>query len=290
MSAANWQLVDLKTGGQIALQRLASVVSAHDPVILVHGSVSNSDSMRDLADHLLAHGIDCWLLDWGGHGRSKVGSARQNFETAAMHDVPAAIAHVLAETGRAQCHWVSHSGGGHILLMYLCRHPNVQSQLASCVIMGAQATDFALSARNKLSVALLWLLTMVCGRTPARMISMATETEPSLLLAQWASWNLQGRWRGRDGFDYLQALSAVRVPALVVAGGGDRIAPLSGCRKIYDALGSDIKQWIACTMEAGFSGELRHGQLVRGRAAREEIDPRILAWLRSSRKSKAGQV
>ena len=57
------------------------------------------------------------------------------------------------------------------------------------------------------------------------------------------------------------------------------IAPASGCRKFFDALGSTDKTWLLCAETVGFSKDFSHGELVIGREARAELFPRVGEWL-----------
>jgi len=225
-------------------------------------------------------GFDCWLLEWGGHGQSVASSTWQNFEYPAFHDVPAAITAVLTYTQQPKLYWVSHSGGGHLLLMYLAREPERQAEIAGLVTMGAQATDAALELGKKLQAGVYWGLTMLLGHTPQSILPAGNESEPTRLLAQWFMWNIRQRWLGSDRFDYTTALTNLTIPALMLAGGNDSIAPASGCRKIFDALGSADKSWLLCAEDAGFSMDFTHAQLVIGREARKEIFPKVGDWLK----------
>lgn len=266
-------------GGQIALYHLPEPVSQRPPVIVTHGSISNADTVMQLAQFLHCSGYDCWVLEWGGHGHSEIGLRRQNFEFPALNDVPVALDYVSQQTNAEQCYWVSHSGGGHLMLMYLARNPKEQNRVAGIVTMGAQATHAAITPKDKLRASLLWLLTSVLGETPARLVPYGNEHEPTLLLAQWSEWNLKQRWVGHDNFDYMNALGHINVPALVFSGGGDDIAPITGCHSFYQALGSDEKSWVLLSKEHGFSKDYSHGQLVRGSAAQQEVYPKIFTWL-----------
>ena len=121
---------------------------------------------------------------------------------------------------------------------------------------------------------------MLLGRTPQKLLPVGNEPEPTRLLAQWLMWNIRQRWLGTDGFDYLAALAELTIPALMLAGGNDSIAPASGCRKFFDALGSTDKTWLLCAESAGFNKDFTHAELVIGREARAELFPRVGDWLR----------
>ena len=272
-------MVPMDKGGRIALYRLDQPDSKGCPLIITHGTISNADTVRGLGCYLAESGFDCWLLEWGGHGDACASGRHQDFEYPAFNDLPAALGRVLEATGKGRVYWVSHSGGGHLPLMYLARYPELQEKFVGIVAMGAQATDAAQGLKYKARALALKWVTSLLGRTPKQMISVGTEGEPTRLLAQWSDWNLSRRWTGKDGFDYMAALAAVTIPVFMLAGSRDDIAPVSGCRKFYDNLGSRDKSFVTCSVSHGFRKDYTHGQLIRGRAARAEIYPRITAWL-----------
>jgi pimeloyl-ACP methyl ester carboxylesterase len=151
--------------------------------------------------------------------------------------------------------------------MYLSRHPEKQTHFAGIVAIGTQSTHAATRLRDKFAGVVLWCITMLMNRTPKVILPVGNEHEPTRLLLQWANWNMKQRWLGEDGLDYMAALAGVTVPAIVVAGGNDSIAPAAGCRAIFEAIGS-------------FSRDLAHGQLIRGPIAQNEVFPRLEEWLR----------
>ncbi len=279
-------LVSMPVGGRIALHRIRADGTQSQPVIVAHGTISNAATVRPLATFLARHGFDCWMLEWGGHGDSRHVSSRQNSEFPAFHDLPAAVDEVLTRTGSDQLFWVSHSGGGHLPLMYLGRHPEHQDQFAGLITLGTQSTHMARGLRNRLGLCALVGITTVLGRTPRAILPLGNEPEPTRLLAQWARWNLKRKWYGTDGLDYLAALEQVSIPVKIVAGARDQVAPADGCRAIFDALGGRDKTWVLCGTEAGFSRDFGHGELIRGQAAREELFPRMVRWLQERDKTR----
>ena len=272
-------LVAMKKGGRVSLLRYNGG-NGGSPVIVTHGTFSNVDTVIDLGLYLANQGFDCWLLEWGGHGKSIAPSKLNNFEYPAFNDAQEAIQFVLKHTNQKKLYWVSHSGGGHLALMKLGRNPQTQFEIAGLVIMGAQATDAAIGLKNKTNAVILWIITKLLGRIPKTLIPLGNEGEPTSLLAQWSGWNLRQKWLGKDGFDYMKALEKISIPALVIAGIKDDIAPATGCRKLYDSLGSSDKSWLLCSLEAGFSKDYTHGQLIRGTTAKRELFPKIDEWLK----------
>lgn len=270
----------LEKGGQIRLIRLAGTRALSPPLILAHGTLSNAGTVWSLGAFLAAEGHDVWLLEWGGHGSSTAPCTRRNFEAPAFEELPRALDFVRERTGSREIFWVGHSGGGLLPLMYLARYPERQSLFGGLVTLGAQTTGAAESRAHKFRAFGLYGLTMVLGRTPKIRAAMGDEGEPTALLAQWAVWNLRQQWMGKDGFNYMDALSGVTVPCMILAGTRDDIAPEQGCLRVFDALGSQDKTWVSCGGGNGFSRDFSHGGLVRGGAARSEIFPKVGAWLK----------
>ena len=272
-------LIPMKRGGCIALTNLASAQSKSLPVIIAHGTISNAETVQQLAIFLADEGFNCWVLEWGGHGKSKAASTNQNFEYPAFNDFPTAVESVLGTTGADQYYWISHSGGGHLPLMYYSRYPEEQSRLAGIAALGLQATDAALKPYRKLQMRALMAATSIIGYTPKFVVPVGNEGEPTKLLAQWCRWCIDERWLGLDGFDYMAGLAKLSFPVFAGVGGNDIIAPESGCRKLFDALAGNDKTWQLFSIENGYSKDFTHGQLVRGRAAEREVFPQIVAWL-----------
>jgi len=272
-------IVEMENGGNVALYRLNNSNPIGLPLVIAHGTISNSEAVRGLGRYLTQLGFDCWLFEWGGHGQSTAFSKQQDFEYPAFNDLPAAIAKIIQVTGQQRVYYDSHSGGGHLALMYLARNPERQKKIAGLVTVGAQATDAALGLKYKARALVLWWVTNLFGRTPRVLVLVGTEGEPTRLLAQWSKWNLRQKWMGEDGFDYMNGLAKINIPALSLAGSNDNIAPVSGCRKVYEALGSADKTWLVCSISNNFSKDFTHGQLIYGKAAKYEIYPRIGEWL-----------
>lgn len=271
----------MKEGGHICLAHLGTGRQAKGlPLILAHGTLSNAGTVEGLGRYLAGQGYDVWLLEWGGHGKSLAPQGNRDFEAPAFADLPQALDFVRARTGHAKVFWIGHSGGGLLALMHLARYPQAQDCFAGLALLGSQATDAARTFAHKVRAVFLYGLTRIMGRTPRLFASMGDEGEPTQLLAQWAVWNLSGRWLGRDGFNYLSALESLKIPCLVMAGTRDVIAPAKGCRQVFDRLGSQDKTWVLCGKAQGFSREFSHGGLVYESTARQEVFPMILDWLR----------
>jgi len=265
---------------ELALTRFAGRITRPVPVVLTHGTFSNGRICSRLAEYLAENGFDCWVLELRGHGESQGNVPNPDFEAFGLFDVPAALKLVSTETGRPEVFLVGHSGGGLAFLMHLTRRPAARSAVRGLVMLASQATHACASRRGRMIVTGARLATNLLGYTPGPAFRLGPENEAKGVLEPWFRWNRSGRWTGRDGFDYLAALRDLAVPTLCLAAPGDRvIAPAEGCRRLFEALGGEDKQWMLCGVSEGFSEDFGHARIVASRSAQREIWPRISDWL-----------
>jgi oxygen-independent coproporphyrinogen-3 oxidase len=266
-------------GVALSLTRVFGAGGPGDPIVLTHGTFSNATICARLADYLAASGFDCWVLELRGHGASQRVVPRPSFEAFGLLDVSAALKAVRTHTDRPVV-LVGHSGGGLAFLMHLVRQPSAHADVRGVVLLASQATEACATWSGRLFVGFGRLTDLTLGYTPGRALGLGPEDEPGGVLTEWYRWNRTRLWTGHDGFDYLAALANLSVPALCIAGAGDRfIAPPAGCRRLYDALGSADKAWLLAARSEGFSEDFGHARLIASRPAQREIWPRVRDWL-----------
>ncbi|MGH7279719.1 MAG: alpha/beta fold hydrolase [Candidatus Rokuibacteriota bacterium] len=269
-----------RDGVELSILRYAGEPRYGTPVLLTHGTFSNATVCTRLAAYLCDAGFDCWILELRGHGRSAAGNALPDFEWFSEYDLPAALDTVRRITGKPGVLALGHSGGGLIFLMHLARYPTARAQVTGLVTLAAQATAAGASWSGRTKISLFALGTRVLGYTPGPLFGFGPQNEFAPVIGQWCGWNRRGRWIGRDGFDYLTALGELTAPALCLAGSGDRfIAPVAGCRALFDALGTADKAFVECGTAHGFAEDYTHARLIASRPAREEIWPLVRDWL-----------
>ncbi len=257
---------------------------APSPVILSHGTFSNHRSCRGLAQYLAKRGFDCWILDFQGHGQSETPENEPDFESMCLEDVDAALSFVMTRHPGVPIDWVGHSGGGLAMLMHLARNPNVQSQIGKLVTLASQATHAGLVTKNRLGIQASKIITRALGVAPGRWFKIGPENEFSKVMLQWYQWSLEGRWLGADGFDYEKALGDIDTPLLSFAGGGDKfIAPVEGCRYLFDCVGSTTKEFEFCAADKGYKEDYSHARIISSSSAAKDIWPKVADWLQSSR-------
>lgn len=315
------QLVRLKAGdgGFFELRRLPGD-SAEPPVLLVHGVGVNHRSHDALPDVSLARalagaGRDVWLLTLrsGLAGLSYRERRRVRFLSMADHDVPEAIAYVLEATGAEQLDYVGYSMGGMLLYAALDRQLD-PSRVRRVVVVGSPARvrsplpGLGLLAHTPRiliptlplrllgrSIAFMvdWLHTPLhrilvnpqnMGRgESARALVNAIENIPGPLAADFAEWLASDDGDvAIEGRSVLVALERLTMPALFLAGAGDRIAPPESVARAHDAWGRATgapKEFVLLGEESGADEDYGHGDLVLGFAAARDVFPRVVDFL-----------
>ena len=177
---------------------------------------------------------------------------------------------------------VGHSGGGLVFLMHLARNPQRCRHVQGIVTLASQATEAGATLGSRLKIVGFAAMNRLLGYLPGPALGLGPENEFRGVMSQWFHWNLSHQWLSRDGFDYAQALSLIDVTTVMFAGVGDRfIAPVRGCQRLHDLLGSRDKQLVVCGKSTGFAEDYDHTRIIASRPGRREIWPMILNWMRA---------
>ncbi len=269
-----------RDGVELSLIRFCQKARWETPVLLTHGTLSNAQVCVRLASFLADNGFDCWVLEWRGHGESHPGHTNPDFQHIADFDVSTGLDTVRRLTGKQQVFLVGHSGGGLVFLMHLARQLESRAHVKGVITLASQATEAGVTWRDKAKIAGIAVVNNMFGHLPGPMLRLGPEKEWRGVMNQWFRWNLTRRWLARDGFDYAKAVRDLDVPLLCFAGAGDHfIAPVRGCKRLFDVVGSHDKQFIVCGKDAGFGEDYDHARIIASRGAGQEIWPTIRAWL-----------
>jgi polyhydroxyalkanoate synthase subunit PhaC len=312
MRYATEERIAMPDGALIELRRLRvpSDAPADDcPVLMIHGLAMNhrnhDHEEASLARYLCEQGRDVWLLTLrSGQSRlSLFGPAHSGFAAMAEHDVPLAVARVLARTGKQQLDLACFSMGGMLLYASLARALDA-THVRRAVLIGAPARIRPLGALSLAAYLPAALTPNVPMRLGMRMLAAAPPLVPASLRARlynprnltaaaersmlWNIWeDIPGRlgadfvrWSARGGeltvrgMPVLAGLADVTVPACFFAGSHDWLAPPETVRAGYEAWGSAVgceKHFVLLGRKSGAQEDYGHCDLSVGRNARAEL-------------------
>ena len=262
-------------GVMLALHRVRAHRDARAALLLVHGAFSNHRLWlrRGFAYYLSERRFDVWAADLRHHGASDREPAPRTWRFAdwIQHDAPALVTRVRAETVDAPLAWIGHSAGGAV---GLCAAARLGSALPlDAVVTFGTPGPRRMSGARWAGAAVMIALARALGRFPARALGVGSEDEGAELLADWLDWNVKGRWVGRDGYDYWEALRTLRTPYLAVAGADDTLwAPPAACAQVVERVGRDHA---TLTVHDG----LGHRGLVLSPRARDSAWSATADWL-----------
>lgn len=277
---------------ELAITRLGSEAEENtgEPVILVHGTFCQrsfwvSDKGHGLGPSLQERGYDVWIPEIRGHGRSRRDRRYRNWtaEDQMRWDLPAVQALVAAETGQ-RAHWVGHSWGGVSILGSLGGGWLSGEQMRSAVVLGANISEGDDWLKRTLPRTAAWILLTALGRVPARLFGLGPEPESRGYMLDFYRWKGSNpQWLTAEGRDYWAGVRRIRVPLLAFAAANDKSDPATGCRVLFDAVGSEKKAWVLLGIEQGFSKDYGHVEMIVSKAASKEVWPRIAGWLDAHR-------
>ncbi len=242
-------------------------------------------------------------------------------DVVAERDIPAVLDHVAAATGRADVLWVGHSLGG--LLGYITLQGEHASRIRGLVTLGSpvlfvQGTDMATRVRSlpgaqpkkghlpmrslanlsKGSLRLApdgQLMHMLFNAdnlgvdAAATFATEGTEDVSAGMLQQYGEWIERGSFHSASGTDWLEGMSRVGAPLLVVAGTVDQIAPPWAVRPAWEKAGAADKTFLKLGRGWGQRNDYGHTDLLVGDWAFEEVFPTVKDWLMARAVQGAGE-
>jgi predicted alpha/beta hydrolase len=184
---------------------------------------------------LAAAGLDVYVLDFRGHGRSvppRPDGDGWTFDDLVDLDLPAAVDAVSAAAAIAPTELaiLGHSLGG----LATCAAIGT-GQIAPPRALVLAATSVWLGGRRRRALmGVLAGVTDLVGRAPIRALRVGTADESPGYVAQLTGWARTGRWTSRAGVDYLAALGAISTPTYGLVGAGDWMCRPADAAAILD--------------------------------------------------------
>ena len=227
------------------------------------------------------------------------------------HDIHTAIQHIQNARNGSKVSLIGHSMGGMVAAAYHGHHGD--DDISALVIVGSPIQfsdrDFMLNIGDvAMKMGSLWrsmamhtgadLLGQIPGRIPVhgegllfnprnlspemrtKMLQTVVSPVSREEMKQFTQTFKQGRFTSTDGtIDYVDALSHMDSPLLVISGGMDRIVPPERVSPWTMAVSSTDKTYIEAAKQFGFSADYGHLDLIMGDAVRQEIHEPIRHWL-----------
>lgn len=127
----------------LCVERIAPSGPCRGAVILCHGLAANGLVFdlpgRSLARYLAEHGMECFIPDLRGARYSGAPSGGWNLDDYLEQDLPALMQLVREQALSEKIHWVGHSMGGILCLMYGSERPETR---LSRVVTVASSLDY----------------------------------------------------------------------------------------------------------------------------------------------------
>ena len=305
-------------GWRIAITRYRAVSGVRpdvQPVLLCHGIAANRYGLDltpelSLARALSNAGFDAWLVELRGRGlstRPQLFSEKSwdwSFDEYVEKDLPAAIAAVLAATGKDKLHFVGHSVGavvGYAVLADVVQAAKIRSLVA---IAGPASYRFQQKylfhwpLRNLRFVKHAFLMRLlaplagywrpkilhnpanIAGETIRRFLVNASASFSPNELLQYSDWIANDQFRSIDHRrDYRKEMAKIATPALFIAGNKDLLAPPPSVKDAFDAVASADKRFVVASRGHALESNYGHFDLVLGRGASKDIFPLVADWL-----------
>ena len=281
---------------------------AGEPVVLSHGLGMAGDVFRygagpTLAQSLAAAGFSVYLLCHRGD-RESLGRGAFSFDDIVERDIPAALRRVCQDSDSPRVHWLGHGFGGQLGLAWAgyAGGDRLATLTSLCAPVhfaprSSQMVRWSLVARM---IPAHWCFParfvsrllnpfvdglgdlMTCGASPPARVrgvmEFASSDVPAGLVGQLMRWLEVGSMTSLTGLDYVEALTGVDLPLLVLVGDADRVCPGESGEAAAVHWGGADKEVIR--LEGGYG----HLDVLLGVNAAEEVFTPVIHWLDQRRR------
>jgi predicted alpha/beta hydrolase len=172
------------------------------------------------AAELAARGLDVYVADFRGHGRSvppHAGGSEWSFDDLVELDLPAIVAATPPDAAL-----LGHSLGGLVAAAGLATGRIPRPRL---LVLAATNVWLGETRRRRAAMTALRSLAALAGKAPVRALRAGHADEPRLYIEQLTDWSRVRRWISLRGLDYFAALAAIDTRTIAFAGTGDWMCP-----------------------------------------------------------------
>jgi predicted alpha/beta hydrolase len=230
------EVITLKTasGWSLAIEMREPRAKVRGTAILLHSMMAsrrvwNSPREQGVAGVLNDCGLRTLALDFRGHGDSGPSASKGgvwSYDDLVREDVPALCNAARERWPNERVTLVGHSLGGHVALASAATgraDPDAIAVLATNIWLPSEEPNPMLYAKKATAVRVCEVATRARGFFPSRALRFGSDDEAARFMFGWTGWWHADRWTSDDKtIDYLDALSALRVPILSIASLGDR--------------------------------------------------------------------
>jgi len=245
--------------------RRGAILAMH--AMWVDGRYFDRPAGRGFASAMAERGLDCFVLDFRGHGLSDRPARGWTLEDYVQRDLPVAIERIEQATGLppGAITWIGHSLGGLVSL----------AALSTRVVPAPRALVLATTniwrhppLSRRIFIEAFDASARLFGRAPIRALRLGTDDEPASYVGQLAGWVRSGRFTSADGaVDYDAGLGSIALPVLSVVGRGDLLCRPEDARDLTDRLRAAHVEEIVVGRRDGFALDATHFTLwTSGRA------------------------
>jgi alpha-beta hydrolase superfamily lysophospholipase len=257
-------------------RRLASEGEPKAALLFVHGLAEHTGRYRHVMEHFAARGYECFAVDMRGHGKSPGRRVHVNRFDEYLTDVRAG--HDLAREANPerQLFLIGHSQGGLITLRYALAHPqDLAGIVISSPFLGLHP-DARPSPALGLAAHILSTLTprLLLSKPPdPSFLSHDPEVGKAYLADPLVSRKVSARWFTEvmaAHADTLARAGDLRVPALVMQSGDDRLADPAATRAWAAAAPAHLVEYVEWE---GFYHEMFN------EPEKEQVFAKVESWL-----------
>ncbi|MDB4956894.1 MAG: hydrolase of the alpha/beta superfamily [Myxococcales bacterium] len=215
-------------GVKLRIDHVRAVGTRRGVVVCLHAMMTDGryfGARRDdgFAVMLAARGLDVFVADFRGHGRSVPPHAGKNdwsFDDLVELDLPAIIA---ASAEAAACApsdlaLLGHSLGGLVSCAAL---GNARIAAPRVLLLAATSVWLGETRGRRALMAVYRGITELAGRAPIRALRIGTADEARTYVEQLTGWARTGRWTSLRGVDYAESLANIATPTHAFASAHD---------------------------------------------------------------------
>lgn len=233
-------------GVRLCLTHHRPIGSRRGVALVGHAMMANATYLTRFCRHLAMLGVECFALDFRGHGRSQR-PVDWSFADLVERDLPAAVAAAAdaASLPASELVYIGHSLGGLVGAAAFARGSAPGPRR---LILVATTVWTSVGPGRQVIMAGFRSITRVIGRFPARGFALGTDDEARTYVADLCRWVREGYW------PWSASLGKLATPTLVVASDGDPLCRPDEARCFASGLGGNVDfQIVGRTSGDGFN-------------------------------------